>query len=98
MLWLQVALLRHSSVATQVRVASRDLPQSPFVTVLTIRMVTLVPSQTSEAVGGVKSHGKPHSTIRSREHLSTGGSVSNTVTVWLHVAVLVQESVARHVR
>src|SRR5262245_7745663 len=73
--------------------------QKPFV-VMVRRTVTLVPSQVSMAVTGggggtspthwkVPPPGKP---------TSTGGVVSRTVMVCEHVAMLVQESMARQVR
>ena len=75
-------------------------PQNPtrFVTVLKTVMVTFVPSQMSLAVGGVNDHAVPHSTVCAGAQLNTGGVVSTTVMVWLHIAVFVQASVARQVR
>src|ERR1017187_4694709 len=54
--------------------------------------------QASLAVGGVKFHAKPLLTVRLLAHISTGGVVSTTVTVWLQVLVLPQTSVNTHVR
>ena len=98
--WLQVEMLVQESVARHVRVAVKLLPQKPtaFVTVLTMLMVTFVPSQMSFATGGVNTHGVPHSTIELAVQAMFGGVVSTTVMVWLQVEMLVQESVARHVR
>jgi hypothetical protein len=81
MVWLQVALLPHWSVARQVRVAEMVRPHREFVTVLTTTTVTFVPSQRSEAVTEAKLHGNPHSRIRSEPQLRTGGLVSTTRTV-----------------
>ena len=69
------------------RVASKVLPQWPavLVTVLTIVMVTLVPSQMSTAVGGLKSHVEPHSKIWLAAQLNAGGVVSTRVMLWLQV-------------
>src|SRR5689334_20255030 len=61
-------------------------------------MVTFVPPHRSDAVGGSKSHARPHSTIRLETHVSTGGVVSMMVMVWLQVAELLQLSVACQVR
>jgi hypothetical protein len=95
--WLQGAdWLPQASVARQVRVAEKVLPQVKLVTVLTTMMV-LVP-QVSVAVGGSKVQAVPHSTVLLAAQMITGGVVSRTVTVWLHWAVLPQASVARQVR
>ena len=80
MVWLQVALLLQESNARQVRVAVKLLPQKPLVlvTVLTMTMVTFVPSQISTAVGAMNVHGVPHSRIRLFEQAMFGGVVSTT--------------------
>ena len=101
MVWLQVALLVQLSVARHVRVMLNVLlPQKPtvLVTVLSTVTVRFVPSHKSFTVGGMKLQAVPHSTIRSSAQARTGGVVSTTVMVWLHVELFVQESVARHVR
>src|SRR6266566_9753305 len=61
--WLQSAVLPQASVARQVRVASKVLPQCPvrLVTVLTMVMVTL--PQVSVAVGASKDQVLEHSTV-----------------------------------
>src|SRR5262245_55784156 len=61
-------------------------------------MVTLVPLQPSLALGSSKLQTEPHSTILLVAQVRTGAVVSTTVTVWLHVELLVQGSVAFHVR
>jgi hypothetical protein len=61
-------------------------------------MVTLVPQQTSEAVGELNDQVEPHWTVLLLAQVMTGGRVSTTVTVWLQVAVLLQQSVALQVR
>src|SRR5947199_2120487 len=96
--WLQLAVLPQASVARQVRVASKVLPQCPvrLVTVLRTVMVTL--PQVSVAVGASKDQALVHSTILFGTQVMVGGVVSSTVTVWLQSAVLPQASVARHVR
>ena len=70
----------------------------PLVTVLSTVMVTLVPQQTSEAEGASKLQAEPHSTVLLVAQVITGGVVSTTVTVWLQVLLLPQQSVACHVR
>ena len=61
-------------------------------------METFVPSHVSIAVGGVNVHALPHSTTRLEAQVRTGGVASITITVWLHCALFVQLSLARHVR
>ena len=67
-----------------------------MVVVLTMVMVAL--PQVSLAVGGSKFQTLPHSTVLLVAQVMLGGVVSSTVTVWLHIAVLVLVSVAIHVR
>jgi hypothetical protein len=87
--------LLQASVAFHVRVTVRK-QAVPLVTVLTIEIVAL--PQVSLAVGASKLHATPHSTILPGTHVIVGGSVSRTVTVWLHSTLLLQASVAFHVR
>src|SRR6059036_3220442 len=96
--WLQSAVLPQASVARQVRVASKVLPQWPvrLVTVLTMVMVAL--PQVSLAVGGSKFQVLVHSTVLLGTQVIVGLVVSTTVTFWLQSAMLPQSSVARHVR
>src|SRR5439155_1314119 len=54
--WLHVAALPHASVAAHVRVALKLWPQPALVTVPTMAIATLAPSQPSLAVGGSKVH------------------------------------------
>ena len=63
------------------RVAVKVLPHMAFVTVLMTEMVTLVPSHTSLAVGGVNTQVAPHSTVRLNPQRRVGGWLSTTVTV-----------------
>ena len=89
------------SVACQVRIAVNRFGQrglAALVTVLTRVITTFVPEQTSTAVGAVKPNGLPHSMIWFGAQLSAGGVVSTIVMLWLQVAMLVQVSVACHVR
>src|SRR4051812_10251401 len=99
MVWLHTLELAQLSLALQVRVTlKRNGQANPLVlvTVLRIRMVTLVPSQASTAEGGVKESPVPHSLVMLGEQLNTGAVVSRTVMVWLQVAELPQRSVALH--
>src|SRR6185436_7425964 len=68
------------------------------VVVLTTRMITLVPSQTSIAKGGVKIIGWPHSMVWFAAQVMLGGVVSTTVIVWLQMLLLPQLSVVLQVR
>src|SRR6266700_66418 len=98
--WLHWALLPQASVAAQVRVASKVLPQCPavLVTVLTIVMTMLVPPL-SVAVGASKLQAAPSCTVLLvLLQLMTGAVVSTTLTVWPHWALLPQASVAAQVR
>jgi hypothetical protein len=100
MVWLHTALLLHASVARHVRVALNVFPQKParLVVVLTTTMVTLVPSHGSVDPGIANTQVEPHSTTASFAQVIVGGVVSTTVMVWLHTALLLHASVARHVR
>jgi len=49
-------------------------------------------------VGGLNVQGDPTAIVMLEAQASTGGVVSLFVTVWLHVAELLQQSVARQVR
>src|SRR6266436_10342654 len=98
--WLHEALLLQPSVASHVRVASKVLPQWPalLVTVLSTVMVGTTPLL-SVAVGASKVQSVPISTVLLvLLHAITGAVVSTTRTVWLHEALLLQPSVASHVR
>jgi hypothetical protein len=48
--------------------------------------------QLSVAVGGSNVHGVPHWTVLLGEQVSVGGVESTTVTVWLQVLLLLQQS------
>src|SRR6266571_1125487 len=96
--WLHRALLLQASVACQVRVASKVLPQWPAVLVTVLRMVMVALPQVSLAVGASKDQALVHSTVLLGTRVMVGGVVSTTVTFWLHSAVLPQASVARQVR
>src|SRR6185295_6478654 len=63
-----------------------------------IAMTTLVPLQTSAAVGRVKVQGEPHSNVALGAQVISGAPVSTTVMVWLQSERLPQSSVADQVR
>src|SRR5882724_6043006 len=97
--WLHWALLPQASVACQVRVASKVVPQwlAVLVTVLTIVMVLL--PLLSVAVGASNVQAVPSSMLLLvLLQVITGAVVSTTVTLWLHWALLPQASVACQVR
>jgi hypothetical protein len=81
--WLQVALLVQPSASSQVRTAVKVLPHAPseLVTVLSTRIVTVVPPQASVAVGESKVHGVPHSMVLPIGQITTGVVVSTTATI-----------------
>src|SRR2546421_574219 len=89
MLWLHVLVLPQQSVATQVRVISP---------LQIVPLVTLLPQHASYTAGGVKPQSVPQITPIPGSQVIIGGVVSTTVTVWLHVALLLQQSTASHVR
>jgi hypothetical protein len=97
--WLQVARLPQASATSQVRAATIVLPQVRLVSVPTKRMTRGLVSQASPlALGVSKLQAAPHSTVLLGAHRNSGGVVSTTLTVWLHVARLPQASAACHVR
>ena len=97
-IWLHVMELEQQSVARQVRVTISGQKLLALVTVLSTVMVTFVPQQASMAVGAVNDHGVPQLTVRLLAQVRTGGCVSTSVIVWLHVAVFEQQSMACQVR
>src|SRR5258706_7515503 len=96
--WLHSLKLLQSSVAREVRVASKVFPQWPFRFVVVLTVVRLTFPQVSLAVGGSKSHGTVHSMVLSATHEIAGFVVSTMVTFWLHSMKLLHSSVARQVR
>src|SRR5262249_43103336 len=97
--WLHCAVLPHASVATQVRVASKVVPQCPAVLVTVPTSVITALPLLSVAVGGSKVQVVPSCTVLLvLLQLITGAVVSITFTVWLHWALLPQASVAVQVR
>src|SRR5262249_39290965 len=91
-------LLPHGSVALQVRVALKVVPQRAFVVVLTMAIATFVPLQASSAVGGSKFQVVPHSKVRGGAHTIIGGMVSTTVTVCVQVVTFAQSLLASQIR
>ena len=94
---MQVLVLLQASIAAQVRVAENVFPHKALVTVPTIT-IRLVPQVSDDPVGESNDQVEPHSTDLLVEHVIEGGVVSITVTVWLQVLVLLQASMAAHVR
>jgi len=84
-------------VATQVRVATKALPQDELVTVL--RMDTEAEPQVSLATGVSKVRlPPPHWLVLLPEQVIDGALVSTLAMVWLHLLVLPHWSVATQVR
>src|SRR6266699_6713053 len=71
--WLQSAVLPQASVARQVRVASKVLPQWPVRLVLVPRTVIVTLPQVSKAVGGSKDQALVHSTVLLGTQVMVGG-------------------------
>src|SRR5712664_528914 len=83
--WLQSAVLPQASVACQVRVASKVLPQWPAVLVTVLTIVMMLVPLLSVAVGGSKVQVAPSSMLLLvLLQVITGAVVSTTVTFWLH--------------
>src|SRR6266853_324833 len=97
--WLQELLLPQASVACQIRVASKVLPQWPMRLVTVLRIVIVALPLLSVAVGASKVHAAPCSTVLLvLLHVMTGEVVSTTVTFWLQELLLPQASVACQIR
>src|SRR2546423_8001201 len=71
--WLPSAVLPQASVARQVRVASKVLPQWPAVLVTVLRMVIVALPQVSLALGASKDQGLVHSTVLLGRQVMVGG-------------------------
>ena len=85
--WLQVLVWPHWSVASQVRVATKPFPQARLVTVLRT-LIEAVP-QESLAVGSSKvTLPTPAVFVLLAEQEMIGEVVSIVAMVWLHVLVL----------
>src|SRR5438046_1402424 len=97
--WLQELLLPQGSVACQVRVASKVLPQWPVTLVTVLRIVIVALPLLSVAVGVSKVQATLCSTVLLvLPHVITGAVVSTTITFWLQELLLPQASVACQVR
>src|SRR5436309_1080361 len=99
--WVQVALLPHTSVALYVRVMVNWLKQLlALITSLTQLTVT-VPAQLSLAVTRLvlgAGTSRAHGTFTGAGQVMIGGVVSLTVIAWVQVALLPHTSVALYVR
>src|SRR5438093_6863181 len=71
--WLQSAVLPQASVARQVRVTSKVLPQCPVVLVTVLRTLMVAAPQVSLALGGSKVQTLPHSTVLLPAQVMVGG-------------------------
>src|SRR4030095_6832401 len=91
--WLHSAKLPQSSVARQVRVASKVFPQRPVLLVVVLSTVTIALPHVSLAEGASKFQAAVHSTVLSATQVIVGFVVSRTVTFWLPSAKLPQSSV-----
>src|SRR6185436_17288316 len=91
--WLQVLLLPQASVAAQVRVASKVVPQCPVTLVIVLTIVMVLLPLLSVAVGASKIQAVPCSTVLLvLLQVMTGALVSTMVTFWLQVLLLPQAS------
>ena len=97
MIWLQMLVLLQASITAHARTALNVLPQRAFVKVPRIT-VRFVPHASGSAVGESNIQAEPHSTVRLVGQMRSGIVVSTIVTVWLQVFVLLQPSIAAHVR
>src|SRR6266849_37488 len=89
---LQVLVLPQGSVTSQVRVATKVLPQPRFVTVPKI-VIAAGPQPLVEGVGRSKVRLPAlHSLVLLGKQLMIGAMVSTWAIVWLHVLVLPQGS------
>src|SRR5437773_11400651 len=71
--WLQSAVLPQASVARQVRVASKVLPQWPAGLVTVLRTVMVGLPQVSRAVGGCEDQVLVHSAVLLLTQVMSGG-------------------------
>src|SRR5438067_11037136 len=93
--WLQELLLPQSSVACQMRVASKVLPQWPVTLVTVLRIVIVALPLLSVAVGASKVQAEPCSTVLLvLLHVMTGAVVSTDRKCVVQGQLLAQASVA----
>jgi hypothetical protein len=100
MIWSQVLLLPHSSVAVQVRVMTLSCGQLPAA-VLSLSVIAGAVSQLSVAVAvpvAVELLSSSQLTVALAGQVITGAVLSVTVMAWSQVALLPQSSVAVQVR
>src|SRR3989475_12729797 len=97
--WLHWEKFPQASVACQVRVASKVLPQCPAILVTVLTIVIVLLPLLSVAVGASNVQAVPSSTLLLLLlHVITGAVVSTAVTFWLHCEKFPQASVACQVR
>jgi hypothetical protein len=94
----QMTVLPQQSLMSHWRVVVcvQGVPKGGLVNCTVI--VTFVPQHASNAVGASNVHAVPHWTVLFGAQATTGGAVSVTITVWLQVAVLPQQSTACQLR
>ena len=100
-IWLQVAVLLHKSVAMNTRVTVNLLPQITLLVLSLTKLKVTAPLQLSVALApAVVCAGTALAqvTVTAAGQVMLGATLSNTVIVWLHVAVLLHKSVAMNVR
>src|SRR5258706_9422876 len=97
--WMQLALLPHWSVAVQVRVSIRVGPQLVVVASLYVIVTALhVSWAVAMPVTFVRVSVMGHSSTRSAGQVMVGFKVSRTVMICTQLALLLQASVAVQVR
>jgi hypothetical protein len=95
---VHVALFWQQSRAFQRKVTICAQGFALFVWAPTRLTLTAEPQQASNAVGAVGDQVELHCTVKLLPQVMTGGVLSTTATVWLHVIELLQQSVACQVR
>lgn len=98
---VQIAVLLHASAARNVRVTVNLFAQLTLLVTSLTKVNVTVPVQLSVALTpAVVCAGMllAHTTVTGFGQVMLGATLSNTVIVWLQVAVLLHKSVARNVR
>src|SRR2546423_713683 len=98
MVWMQLRLLPHSSVAVHVRATTLVAPHLLVNESLKRTMTELQPSWAVATPVALVLVSAGHSSTRFGGQVMTGGVVSRTVMVWMQLLLLPQASVAVHVR
>jgi hypothetical protein len=89
---VQVLMLEQQSIACQTRVNCCE--HGPLL-VMVLRTVSVIfVQQLSVTAGSSNDHAEPHGTVLLFAQLRTGGVVPTTVTVWVQVEILLQQSMA----